>query len=171
LVRKHWPVSHPAASDEYRKEIARIAAVLQAGVGRPKPGQAIFKEQCSKCHKLFGQGGDVGPDLTTFNRIDIDAILLSVVHPSAEIRDGYNAWLLITNDGRVLTGTLADQDPQTVRLRTPDGISVTVPRSDVDEMTISKSSIMPEGLLKSYSDEQLRDLFAYLRMTQPLIDR
>jgi putative heme-binding domain-containing protein len=58
-----------------------------------------------------------------------------------------------------------------VTLHTPEGTSVAIPRKEIDEMTTSKQSLMPEGLLKAYSDQQLRDLFAYLRMTQPLIDR
>jgi putative heme-binding domain-containing protein len=170
LVRKLWPDVQTITPDDLKKEIQRIAGVLPLGIGHPKSGKAMFSEQCSKCHKLFGEGGEVGPDLTSFNRADINAMLLSIVHPSAEIREGYNGYVVITIDGRSLTGTLADQDPQTVTLHTPDGASLPIPRSEIDEMTVSKSSLMPDGLLKSYSDEQLRDLFAYLRMTQPLID-
>jgi putative heme-binding domain-containing protein len=170
LIEKLWPDFRPASSNELRKEIERIAGVLPAGVGQPKAGKAIYTQQCSKCHALFGQGGVVGPDLTSFNRNDIQAMLLSIVHPSAEIREGYDSYLVLTTDGRALTGTLAEQDAQTVALRSPDDSLITIPRDEIDEMTIPKQSIMPNGLLKSYSDQELRDLFAYLRMTQPLID-
>jgi putative heme-binding domain-containing protein len=98
-------------------------------------------------------------------------MLLSIIHPSAEIREGYNTNVVTTNDGRIITGTLADQDPQTISLHTTEGTSVSIPRDEIDEMVVSKQSMMPEGLLSQYSDQQLRDLFAYLRMTQPLIDR
>ncbi|MHC5542410.1 hypothetical protein ACYOEI_29660, partial [Singulisphaera rosea] len=70
-------------------------------------------------------------------------------------------------DGRALVGVLMDQDPQVVVLRGADGRDAAIRRSDIDEMTASKSSIMPEGLLKDLSDKQVRDLFAYLRSTQP----
>ncbi|HEX2475755.1 MAG TPA: PVC-type heme-binding CxxCH protein [Lacipirellulaceae bacterium] len=170
LIQKLWPDFRPASSDELRKEIERVAGILPAGIGQPKAGKAIYSQQCSKCHALFGQGGGVGPDLTSFNRNDIQAMLLSIVHPSAEIREGYDSYLVLTADGRALTGTLAEQDAQTVTLCSPDDTLIAIPRDEIDEMTVSKQSIMPDGLLKSYSDQELRDLFAYLRMTQPLID-
>jgi len=170
-VHKLWPDLIAATPADHKKEIDRIDGILESGFGSPKNGKAMFTQQCAKCHKLFGEGGDVGPDLTSFNRNDLHTMLLSVVHPSAEIREGYNSYLVTTTDGRTLTGTLAEQDPQTVTLRSPEGQSVSTRRKEIDEMTVTKQSIMPEGLLKSYSDQQLRDLFAYLRMTQPLIDR
>jgi putative heme-binding domain-containing protein len=170
LMQKLWPDFQSASSDELGREIERVAAVLPAGVGQPKAGKAIYTQQCSKCHTLFGQGGGVGPDLTSFNRNDIQAMLLSIIHPSAEIREGYNSYLVLSADGRALTGTLAEQDAQTVTLRSSDDTLIAIPRDEIDEMTVSKQSIMPDGLLKSYSDQELRDLFAYLRMTQPLID-
>jgi putative heme-binding domain-containing protein len=170
LIQKHWPDHKSTSFDELRKEIQRIADILPGGVGQPKAGKAIYAQQCSKCHRLFGQGGSVGPDLTAFNRNDIQAMLLSIVLPGAEIREGYDSYLVLTTDGRALTGTLAEQDAQTVTLRSPDDALLAIPRDEIDEMTIPKHSIMPDGLLKSYSDQELRDLFAYLRMTQPLID-
>jgi putative heme-binding domain-containing protein len=170
VVERNWPGARNASSDELRAEIQRIAGILPAGVGHPKPGKAIYTRQCSKCHALFGQGGSVGPDLTTYNRNDIPTMLLSVIDPSAEIREGFNSYLVLTVDGRALTGTLAEQDPQTVTLRTPEDTFVSIPRDEIDEMSVAGKSVMPAGLLKSYSDQELRDLFAYLRMTQPLID-
>jgi putative membrane-bound dehydrogenase-like protein len=170
LVHQHWPLVRDASPDELRQEVQRIAGVLTAGVGQPKAGQAIYNHQCSKCHALFGQGGRVGPDLTSFNRNDLQAMLLSVVHPSAEIREGFNSYLVVTADGRALTGTLAEQEPQTITLRTPEDKLISIPRDEIDEMSAADKSMMPEGLLKTYSDQELRDLFAYLRMTQPLID-
>jgi putative heme-binding domain-containing protein len=171
LVHKNWPDMRPTTPDQLKNDISRVAGVLQAGVGTPKAGKVIFKQQCSRCHKLFGEGGEVGPDLTSFNRSDLNTMLLSIIHPSAEIREGYNTNVVITNDGRTITGTLAEQDPQTITLHTTEGTSVSIPRDEIDEMVVSKQSMMPEGLLTQYSEQQLRDLFAYLRMTQPLIDR
>lgn len=171
LILKLWPDQASSIPEDRKKEIDRISGILESGMGHPKNGKTIFTQQCSKCHKLFGQGGEVGPDLTSFNRNDLNTMLLSIVHPSAESREGYNSYLVTTNDGRTLTGTLAEQDNQTVTLRSPEGQSISIPREEIDEMTVTKQSMMPEGLLKVYSDQQLRDLFAYLRMTQPLIDR
>jgi putative heme-binding domain-containing protein len=171
LVRKHWGDLKPTTSAELEKEIARLASVLRSGTGVPKQGKPIFAERCGKCHAFFGQAGNIGPDLTTFQRDDIDNLLLNIVHPSAEIREGYLSYFVATKDGRSLHGLLVDKDAQVLILRGSDGKDVTVPHREIDEMEASKTSLMPEGLLKDLSDQQARDLFAYLRMTQPLIDK
>jgi putative heme-binding domain-containing protein len=170
LVQKHWPDLKPATTDELKGEIDRLQSVLIAGVGQPKAGKAIFMKQCSNCHSLFNAGGKVGPDLTSYKRDDLQIMLLSIINPSAEIREGFNTYRITTNDGRVLTGMLAEQDTQILVLRSPEGVLIPIPRDEIDEMTSSRQSMMPEGLLKGYSDQQLRDLFGYLRMTQPVID-
>jgi putative heme-binding domain-containing protein len=171
LVRKHWGNLQPATAADLHKEIDRLAAVVRSGSGVPKQGRTLFQQQCGKCHVLFGEGGKVGPDLTTYNRDDLATMLLNIVHPSAEIREGYITYVVLTKDGRTLAGCLADQDAQLVVLRGDDGKDVPIPRTEIDVMEARKTSLMPEGLLKSYSDQQVRDLLAYLRCTQPLIDK
>jgi putative heme-binding domain-containing protein len=74
-------------------------------------------------------------------------------------------------DGRTLTGVVVDQDQQTVVLRGSDGKDLSLPRSEIEESQPAKISLMPEGLLKNFTDDQVRDLFAYLRSSQPVIDR
>ena len=79
----------PATSAELHAQIDRLAASIRAGSGVPKPGKQIFDQQCARCHTLFGKGGKVGPDLTTYRRDDLETMLLNIVNPSAEIREGY----------------------------------------------------------------------------------
>ena len=124
--------------------------------------------QCGKCHTLFEQGGKIGPDLTSYKRDDLDTMLLHIVNPSAEIREGYENYLVATTDGRTVSGFLADQNNQLVILRSAEGQTVTLPRDMIEEMQVTQTSIMPEGALKEYNDQQIRDLFAYLRSSQPL---
>lgn len=171
LVRRHWGEMKPLATAEARAEITRIATLLRSGEGVPKLGKPLYMNSCGKCHQLFGEGGKVGPDLTSYNRDDLDRMLLNVVNPSAEIREGFGTVTVVTSDGRVLSGILAEQDSQVVVLRTTETAELPIPRSDIEEITASPQSIMPEGLLKQYNEEQLRHLFGYLRMTQPLIDK
>ncbi len=85
----------PSSSGELQSEITRLAAVVRAGSGIPKPGKSIFDRQCARCHKLFGNGGTVGPDLTTYRRDDLDTMLLNIVNPSAEIREGFTTLVFI----------------------------------------------------------------------------
>ena len=111
-----------------------------------------------------------GPDLTTYRRDDLEAMLLNIVNPSAEIREGYASQVVATTDGRTLTGILVEQDRNVVVLRGSDGKEMTLARDSIEEIKPSRASLMPEGLLKSLGEQQVRDLFAYLRSTQPSID-
>lgn len=170
LVQSQFGAVAPATSAELHAQIDAMSATIRNGPGVPKPGKQLFENQCAKCHTLFGKGGKVGPDLTTFRRDDLDTMLLSIVNPSAEIREGYVSYLIATDDGRTLTGVLVDQDKNVVMIRGADGKDLSIPRGEIEAMKPSKTSIMPEGLLHGLNGQELRDLFAYLRTTQPLID-
>ena len=97
-------------------------------------------------------------------------MLLHIVNPSAEIREGFETHLIVTSDGRALTGFLVDQDNRVVILRGADGQDATLAKSDIDEMRVIPQSLMPEGLLDGLNDQAVRDLFAFLRISQPLND-
>ena len=75
---------------------------------------------------------------------------------------------MLTEDGRTLTGFIADQDNQVVVLKGADGQSIVIPRDQIEIMKAIRQSLMPERLLKQLSEQQIRDLFAYLRSAQPL---
>ncbi|MCE9608846.1 MAG: ThuA domain-containing protein [Chthoniobacter sp.] len=169
LVEKHWAKKARPATAEMKAKTDRLAVVIRGGTGSPYDGQKIFGTSCAMCHKLFGQGGQIGPDLTTFKRDDLDNMLLSVVDPNAEIREGYENYLVTTKDGRTLSGFLADKDNRVVVLRGIDGVNITLPQDEIQEMKAVGLSLMPEGLLDALTDQQIRDLFAYLRSTQPLV--
>ena len=95
-------------------------------------------------------------------------MLLHIVNPSAEIREGYENFLLTTKYGRTVVGFLVEQDNQTVVLRGLDGQDISLERKDIKTMNAQGVSLMPAGLLSGYTDDQIRDLMAYLRSTQPL---
>ena len=170
LVRKHWGEVKGATTEDMRRQIDRLTRVVEGGTGSPYTGKKLFGKTCAACHTLHSQGGNVGPDLTTYKRDDVATMLLHVVNPSAEIREGYENHVVTTESGRVVTGLLVEKDKDKVVLRGADGQKVVIARADVAEMAVSPSSLMPEGLLKDLNDQQVRDLFAYLRSTQPLRD-
>ena len=169
LIQAHWGSVEGATSAEMQSLMERYSTVL-AGAGDPYPGKKLYMQMCGKCHTLHAAGGKIGPDLTTYKRDDIRQMLIHIVNPSAEIREGFETQIAVTKDGRVVTGFLVEQDPQTVTLRSPDGQTVSLERADLEELNKSRKSLMPEGQLKDLSDEQLRNLFAYLRSSQPLND-
>jgi len=168
LISQHWQDLEGASSAEMQQQIAKVSALIKGDSGDPYKGKVLFKGSCGKCHLLYGEGGRIGPDLTSYKRDDTLRILLNVVNPSAEIREGFELFSVITDDGRVLNGFLADQDNRVVVIRGADGQSVTVARDEIDEMVPQKKSLMPEGLLSKMTDQEIRDLFAYLRGSQPI---
>ena len=105
----------------------------------------------------------IGPDLTTYQRDDIDTMLLHIVNPSAEIREGYENFLLTTKDGRMVVGFWLEQNNQTVVLQGLDGQDISLERKDIKTMNAQGVSLMPAGLLTGYTDDQVQDLMAYLR--------
>jgi len=150
------------------QEIQRLAKVVTAEPGSPYEGKKLYAASCGSCHRLFEQGGQIGPDLTAYQRDDLDIMLLSIINPGAEIREGYENFLLTTNDGRLATGFLVEQDNRSVVLRGFDGQDATFDRGEIRELKAQGVSLMPGGLLNGYNDGQIRDLMAYLRSSQPL---
>lgn len=168
LIARHFGSVEGATTAQMQREIERLAKVIRSETGDPYVGKKLFTAQCAKCHTFFGQGGQIGPDLTSYKRDDLDNMLLSIVNPSAEIREGFETLLVVTDDGRTASGFLVDRDSQVLVLRSAEGQTVTIPQQEIEETLPQKKSLMPEGLLKDLTDQQVRNLFAYLRSTQPL---
>jgi putative heme-binding domain-containing protein len=152
-----------------QQSIEHYASAIRSSEGNPYEGRKLFGMSCALCHKLFGQGAQIGPDLTPYQRGDLDTMLLNVVNPNAEIREGYETYLVATKDGRTLSGFLADKDNRAIVLRGIDGMNQVVETNQIQSMKPSGISLMPEGLLSAFNDQQVCDLFAYLRSTQPLV--
>jgi putative heme-binding domain-containing protein len=152
-----------------QQQIQQYAHSVRNGTGDPYEGRKLFTMSCALCHKLFGQGAQIGPDLTPYKRDDLDTMLLNIVNPNAEIREGYESYMVTTRDGRTLSGFLADKDNSVAVLRGLDGVNQVLPLDQITEMKTTGTSLMPQGLLSGLSEEQLRDLFAYLQSAQPLV--
>jgi putative heme-binding domain-containing protein len=167
-VGKNFPAKPAAARESLRPRVEEVRKVIAAKPGDPYKGEPIFVERCAGCHTLFYKGGKTGPDLTSYQRDDLGTMLTSVVDPNAEIREGYENYLVRTTDGRSLSGFLADQDKNVVVLRGFDGADLSLKRADIQKLEPAGSSLMPEGLLDELSETEIRDLFAYLRQSQPI---
>jgi putative membrane-bound dehydrogenase-like protein len=168
LVAKHWGSVVGATTEEMRKEVERLMTIVEAASGNPKTGKVLYMENCGKCHILFTEGGKVGPDLTSFKRDNLERVMINVVNPSLEIREGFENYIIVTTDGRVVNGFLADKDSQVVVLRGVDGQNLIFRRDEIEDMRAIPRSVMPEGTVKKLTEQQLRDLFAYLRASQPV---
>src|SRR5205085_5675174 len=110
-----------ATPGEKLAEVRRLGNDLRAAPGDPARGRRLFDKHCASCHRLFGEGQAVGPDLTHANRTAREALLVSLVDPGAVVRKECQAYRVATQDGRVLTGLLADQSPGSVNLLDANG--------------------------------------------------
>ena len=136
--------------------------MLGTGTGDLTSGKQLFQSKCATCHTLFGEGAKIGPELTGTDRRDQDFLVTSIVDPSAVIRNEYVAYVVATNNGRVLNGLVAEATPKTVTLVDAKNERTTLARQDIEEMKPSPQSLMPEKLLDDLDDQEIRDLFAYL---------
>jgi putative heme-binding domain-containing protein len=168
LVKKHWGSVEGATTEQMQAQIDRLNDVIGGAAGNPYKGKAMFMETCGKCHTLYEDGGKIGPDLTSYKRDDLRNMLINIINPSIEIREGFENFVVITADGRTLNGFVEDQDNRVVVLKTAEGQRLVIDREQIDEMAAIPRSVMPEGQLDKLDDQQIRDLFAYLRSTQPL---
>jgi putative membrane-bound dehydrogenase-like protein len=163
-----WGKVPRTGSPEKLRRIAEVRGLLPEGdKGDAARGRPLFQEQCAGCHQLFGEGEAVGPDLTGAERNDLDFLLTSLIDPSAAIRKEYQAQTVALSDGRVLVGLIVAEDDQTLTLFSSDQTRTTVPRAEVEEIRPSEVSVMPEGLLDSLTESQIRDLFRYLQSGGP----
>ena len=136
----------------------------------PVAGQAVFNKLCAQCHKIYGEGQDVGPDITSNGRNDFDQLLSNVFDPSLVIGPGYQATTVATTEGRVLTGLLVEDGKDRVVLKIQGGKVETIPRGQIDEMKTSELSLMPEEIEKQLSPQEIADLFAFLCLDKPPSD-
>ncbi|MEM7145042.1 MAG: PVC-type heme-binding CxxCH protein [Verrucomicrobiota bacterium] len=162
LLAKHWPLPGAKTTPEQIAEMERVRAAMAADGGDLGRGEILYTQRCAVCHRLFGKGGEVGPDLTGYERGNLDFWVNGTVAPSLEIREGYQNFVARMKDGRVMTGVIGAQDGRTVTLRDIANETTVLDRGELVGLEASPISLMPEGLLMGLTDEELRDLFAYL---------
>jgi putative heme-binding domain-containing protein len=130
-------------------------------------GRAVYAQSCGVCHKLYGEGADIGPELTGSDRKNLDYLLDNIVNPSGVVPEAYRVSLVNMRDDQVLTGILTAQSGQSITVQTVSD-RLTLPRQDVDSIQESALSMMPDGILESLSEQQILDLVAYLRSSNPV---
>jgi putative heme-binding domain-containing protein len=175
LLAKHWGKVAPESAGEKQARIRNLTARLRESPGDPVRGRDLFKQHCATCHTLFGDGAKTAPDLTGADRKNANFLLTHVIDPSAVIRPEYVSYDVVMQDGRSLFGLIADPLPKSVTLIDAKSERTVLDRSKVESMEPSPTSLMPEKLLDQLSDQQVRDLFAYLQADgpppAPVVDR
>jgi putative membrane-bound dehydrogenase-like protein len=167
LVQRHWGIPRDSRNPEREKVTAQMKELFKKMPGDAKAGALVFKKLCAQCHKIYGEGVDVGPDLTSNGRADFDQLLSNIFDPSLVIGAGYQAVTVNTRQGQVVTGLLVEDNVQRVVLKVQGGELKTIARADVDEQFTSKLSLMPEDLEKQLQPQEIVDLLSYLSLDRP----
>jgi len=154
------------ASDE--EQVKRLA-VLEAEMsdGDSSRGQAVFTGQraaCIACHPVQGKGGRIGPDLSAIGaRRNTRDLLEAILYPSSSLARGFESFSIVTKDGKIYTGMILSETTDAIQILTTEQQEMTLRRDQIDELQPSKTSIMPAGLDRTMSVEDLKDLVAYLQ--------
>jgi putative membrane-bound dehydrogenase-like protein len=151
------------ADADKAKIIAAKRKMILGAKGQPdlKKGHELAQKTCFTCHKLHGEGADIGPDLTGVGRSTLDALLANIIDPNQIIGRGYELVEAELKDGRTVSGRLADENESRIRLLSAGPKEDVLARSDIANLRVSQLSLMPEGL-EQMPDDDFRNLIAYL---------
>ncbi|MFM1802567.1 MAG: hypothetical protein RJA81_1919, partial [Planctomycetota bacterium] len=144
-----------------QKVIEQLAAITK-NRGDAVTGRKIFENNCAKCHRHSGVGNYVGPDLTGMAVHPKEELAVHILDPSRSVEGNFRAYTVATNDGRVLTGLLASESRTAIQLLDAEAKTVSLPRSEIEEIAASAKSLMPEGFEKTLSEKDLTDLLEFL---------
>lgn len=151
-----------AASADRQAVLDGYASTLKAQ-GDAARGNEIFKRTCANCHRVRGEGHSVGPDLSDVRNKTAETLLADILDPNRAVEPRFVDYVVATDDGRVFTGLLVQESDQTVTLRRAEGKEEVIPRGEIETLRATGRSVMPEGMEKELSIEQMADLIAFLR--------
>ncbi len=133
--------------------------------GDAAAGKLVFNTvgTCSKCHKVAGEGKEVGPDLSEIgSKLSREDMYVAILNPSAAVSHNFETYTLLTADGQAFTGLLINQNDQSVTIRNAEGIDQTIPKADVENLKKQSVSLMPADLQKTMSLQNLLDVVDYM---------
>jgi putative heme-binding domain-containing protein len=169
-VRAIWGSVRESRNPGREAVIRETRDRLRQSRGDAIAGAVVFKNVCAQCHKIYGEGQEVGPEITSNGRGSFDQLLSNVLDPSLVIGEAFQATSVATADGRVLTGLQVENSPQRIVLKLQGGKVETIPRGNVDEVKLSPLSMMPEDLEKQLKPQEIVDLFAFLALDKSPTD-
>lgn len=133
--------------------------------GSARSGKAVFERVCAACHRAAGQGNSVGPDLSDSRNRSREALIVDIIDPNHRIDPQYIAYQVLTQDGQVLQGLLMTETAQAIVLKQSGGQQQTVLRSEIEQLKVGGKSLMPDGVEKEVTLQQMADLIEFLKPT------
>lgn len=148
------PGPRAAAIADYQPALS-----LPSDVGR---GEKVFRRECINCHRLGTEGHEVGPNLATVQNRTPAQLLLNILDPTREVAPNFLEYVAVTNDGRIHSGIIASETATSITLRQAEAKQQIILRDDIDELRSSGKSLMPEGLEKKITPQEMTDVIAYV---------
>lgn len=173
-LEKHWGKVQSESAEEKLNTINELRLVLKpsgaagrSAKGDTVAGKLVYQQACAACHKFFGEGSTIGPDLTGADRKNTEFMLVHIVIPNAYIRPEYVSYDATTKDDQVLSGLMVESTPAAVAILDRNNQRHLLAREQLKELRLSEVSLMPEGLLEALKPQQIMDLFGYLQSEEP----
>jgi len=151
-------------------ESYRVALEASANLAKEpmtlERGQTAFQKNCSACHRIGQDGQDVGPPLKSLHEKSPEQLLISILDPNREVDPRFQAYSVLMDDGRVLTGVIREESANQIILAESGGKLSTVSRDEIEQVKGNGYSLMPTGLHQQLTPEAMSELIAWLRSTK-----
>jgi putative heme-binding domain-containing protein len=145
-----------------RQKVVEQMLPLAKKTGNAARGKAVFKTQCAKCHTHSGEGASIGPDLTGMIAHPKEELVVHIFDPSRSVEGNFRVYTVTTLDGRVYTGMLASQTRTSLEIIDAEAKRTTLQRANIEQITASPKSLMPEGFEKQLKEAEIIDLLTFL---------
>ena len=155
LLASALPADRQQALASYRPALDQPA--------NARRGREVFRKQCSTCHRIGELGVDVGPTIADERTKTPEQLLVDILQPSRAIDANYKAYTVITTEGTLYTGILQSETAASLTLRLPEGKQISLLRDEIEEIRASSTSLMPDGLERNISIQEMADLIAFIK--------
>jgi putative heme-binding domain-containing protein len=157
------PIEQEPSLEKSYAKYHRIINDKTLATANPIKGEKIFQTACGTCHKMYGKGGNIGPELTGSNRSSTDYILFNVLNPSSEIQEDYKMVVVMTRDGRTYSGNVTSETDRQLIMRIVGQDKVIINKADIQSRETMANSLMPVGLFDNLHETEVLDLMKYLK--------
>jgi len=157
-----------APSEISQKFYAKISAAAAAGGGDPGLGAVVYEDNCSECHRLNGEGGEVGPDLSGISAKGLKFISTAILEPAKSLTKGFETYVVIDKEGRQSVGLKSRDEATEVDITKANGDVVTIAKADIKEIkTDDTRSVMPDDLSEAMTVKDYQDILSFLMLQKP----
>jgi putative membrane-bound dehydrogenase-like protein len=162
LQKRIKAVLASSGAEDRKPVLKRYQAALSLEAD-PKRGREVFKQNCITCHRIGKLGVNVAPDIADSRTAKPETLLLNIIDPNRAIDNNYFSYTIVLDSGKVLTGIIANETANSVTLRQPENKTVTLLKDEIEEMKSDGVSLMPVGLEKKITIQDMADLISFIK--------